>query len=114
MLDHCKGSEILTNGRSHKKIAHMTEIRREGGDYIIRYHTTDVVTQHADGTFTIRAGSWQSNTTKKRINDYSPAYVYQRGYTWYVATPQTFDNPKGEVLFKDGMKVDRAGVPITE
>ena len=50
----------------------------------ITLHSTDVVTIHEDGTYTLRTGGWQTVTTKDRINQYSPVRVYQRKYEWFV------------------------------
>lgn len=50
----------------------------------ITLHSTDVVTIHEDGTYTLRCGGWQTVTTKDRINQYSPVRVYQRNYEWFV------------------------------
>jgi len=52
--------------------------------FAVRYHYTDVVTIHRDGTFTLAANGWYTPTTKDRINGYSPARVYSEGGTWCV------------------------------
>lgn len=65
----------------------------------ITLHSTDVVTIHEDGTYTLRTGGWQTVTTKDRINQYSPVRVYQRNYEWFVKL-----NGK-EYPFMEGMVV---------
>lgn len=52
------------------------------GDIDIRYHGTTLVRQFADGTFAVFRGVG-SATDKSRINDCSPARVYQRDFRWY-------------------------------
>ena len=61
------------------------------GSIGIMLHSTYVVKIHADGTYTLSNGGWQTPTTKDRINQYSPYKVYQRNHTWYVH--------KGEQVF---------------
>jgi len=56
------------------------------GSYAVRLHATDVVTIHADGTFTLDTGGWYTVTTKDRINRYSPARVYSERGVWCVWT----------------------------
>ena len=65
----------------------------------ITLHSTDVVTIHEDGAYTLRTGGWQTVTTKDRINQYSPVRVYQRQYEWFVKI-----NGK-EYPFMEGMVV---------
>lgn len=65
----------------------------------ITLHSTDVVTIHEDGTYTLRSGGWQTLTTKDRINQYSPVRVYQRNFEWFVKI-----NGK-EFPFMEGMVV---------
>lgn len=50
----------------------------------IKLHNTYVVKIHADGTYTLNSGGWQTATTKDRINQYSPVRVYQEKYQWFV------------------------------
>jgi hypothetical protein len=59
---------------------------------MLRYHATDVITLHADGTYTLDTGGWNTVTTLRRLNDYSPARVYSdRGqlYVWHSSDPKT-------------------------
>lgn len=53
-------------------------------EYRVRYHYTNVVTIHRDGTWTLNSGGWDTPTTKQQINDYGPARVYSQGGTWAV------------------------------
>lgn len=65
----------------------------------IKLHNTYVVKIHADGTYTLNSGGWQTVTTKDRINQYSPVRVYQEKYQWFV----TINNKP--YPFIDGMVV---------
>ena len=69
------------------------------------YHGTPVVTYHDDGTVTLRTGGWHTSTTKVRINDFSPARIYQKDFNWY------FNIGEGHVDFIEGMTVDANGLP---
>lgn len=95
------------NGRDSKRTGEVaTTIERSGFVpckwVYVRYHDTYVVS--CDGnTYELRTGGWHSMTTKKRINKYSPARLFQRKGTWYLSTS------KGDVEFYDGIKVDEHG-----
>lgn len=57
---------------------------KRGEAVAIRLHRTDVVVYHADGTVTLNSGGWKTTTTKSRINRFSPFYVRQQSFDWYV------------------------------
>lgn len=86
--------------RDSRKVGNNTyaEILSDGS-VGIRLHSTYVVKIHEDGTYTLNSGGWQTNTTKDRINTYSPVRVYQHKFEWYVRL-----NNK-EYPFIDGMVV---------
>jgi len=77
-----------------------TWLEKDGDDYVIRYHQTYVVRIHANGFYTLKSGGWKTMTTKKRINEYSSANLYQRDFEWYLADGTEFH---------DGIIVDRNG-----
>lgn len=88
------------SNRSRRKIGNNTWAEIESsGDVRIILHSTPVVTIHADNTYTLRSGGWQTATTKDRINQYSPVRVYQRKYEWFVTIHGK------EYEFFDGMVV---------
>lgn len=64
--------------REERAIAHNTTIRRQGGDIIVRYYETDIVTYHPDGRITLRDGGWSTATTIKRLHALTPAGVRVR------------------------------------
>lgn len=86
-------------------------------DIAVSYHGTKVVTAHADGTFTLNSGGYRTPTTKDRINEYSPARVWQERGVWYLAGRNqdgSLDWSKaGRVKFFDGIRVDASGVPVS-
>lgn len=47
--------------------------------FAIRYHDTDIVVLHADGSVTLAHGGWASVTTVRHLNEYTPRNVYAHG-----------------------------------
>lgn len=73
------------------------------GDIDIRYHGTTLVRQYADGTFTVFRGVG-SATDKSRINDCSPARVYQRDFRWYFGDGRPYT----------AGRIDATGAPVVQ
>lgn len=92
-----------------------TLVRRDGTAFKLMYHNTVVVTAYADGSFTLNTGGWLTATTKQRLNDFSPAMVYQRKHQWYVMLPDQAKThaDQAAVPFFDGIRVDAIGAPLT-
>lgn len=44
--------------------------------YVVRLHQTDVVTFHSNGDIEVGTGGWNTVTTKRRIEDFTPADVW--------------------------------------
>jgi hypothetical protein len=74
------------------------EITLTDGTRIIRLHDTNVVSVK-NGVYTLNTGGWKTPTTKDRINNHAPVYIYQKNHVWYI----------GNVVFTDGMRVDENG-----
>jgi hypothetical protein len=70
---------------NRRKVGNNTyaEILHDGSVGIM-LHSTYVVKIHPDNTYTLNSGGWQTLTTKDRINQYSPRYVYQKNFGWFV------------------------------
>jgi hypothetical protein len=68
---------------------HTRLLRYDDGRIVVRYHDTDVVTYLPDDRTVLRSGGWKSQTTKRRIEDYSRARVWSIGGIWYVQGPTT-------------------------
>lgn len=96
-LTYGEAAAKIRNSRSGQpKIGNNTVLHAgnlDGGASIhIRYHFTDVVSLHSDGTYSLRTDGWDTVTTMRRLNDYSPARVYSdRGtlYVWHSSDPKT-------------------------
>jgi hypothetical protein len=91
--------------RNGKPLANNTRLMQRWIDdqecYAVRLHFTDVVTIFPDGTYQLKTGGFYTRTTKDRINQFSPAAVYQDKFIWYV----------GNSLFYEGMVVSPTGTP---
>lgn len=85
MITHSHAAELIRHGRNgRKKLQNNTYLEQRGEDFAVQLHSTDVVTIHADGTFTLRTGGWDTVTTKDRINNYGPARVWSERGTWAI------------------------------
>lgn len=118
------GKPIGNNTRLHRLIMEDANGVQEE-EYSICLHHTNVVIVHADGTYTLNSGGWQTVTTKARMNEHSPAHVFQRKGKWYLM-PSRLENFPGEsygigypdrdatpIPFHDGIRVDSMGNPIS-
>lgn len=109
---HSRAAELFATARDKyagKPLENNTRlVKLENGDYAIRLHWTNVVVIHADGTYTINSGGYETATTKDRINGYSPARVFQKDFCWYVANPDY----NRFVNYHDGIRVDAQGKVI--
>ena len=51
--------------------------------YHIKLHATRIITYYPHG-FTLNSGGWRTSTTKARMNEYSPAQIWQGKGLWTV------------------------------
>lgn len=95
MITYAEATALMRTARNgRRKLGNNTYLESAGPwtDYAVRFHATRVVLIHADGTYTLNTGGWDTVTTKARINKYGPARVYSdRGtlYVWHTADPRT-------------------------
>lgn len=91
-----------TGKNKSKRIGNNTlEIIYSDGSKAIRLHDTNVVTFKKDKII-LDSGGWRTNTTKARINQYSPFTVYQKDFDWFVVVNNDWSKL---IPFKDGMKL---------
>ncbi len=92
-LDNWLGS------RPQKKLAASKTISRDqDGNIHVKLHNTTVVTQHPDGTYTLRSGRYHTQTTAKTISTFSPRSQGWVARAWHD--------------FYEGMRVDADGEPL--
>jgi len=101
-------AKVQLGNRKSKKLGHETWLEARENAIAVRYHRTDVVTIHEDNTYELNNGGWATSTTKKRLNQYSPAKIYQHKYSWYLWTPE------GPVSYFNGIKVNSFGEVLKE
>jgi len=97
-------ARTILNDKSERNLRgkRSTRLIVDGNDIHLRYHSTNVVTFHNDGSMTLRNGGWQSKTTKERINEVLGGYgrVFQRDWNWYLSLRDC-----REISFENGMKI---------
>lgn len=107
--DKDRGKPLRNNTRLIQ-FGRWRNVRSTVPDYAIQLHDTCVVIIHADGMYTLHSGGWRTVTTKARINEFSPAIVYQKDFVWYL---MYWDNGERESIeFYEGIRVDSEGRPI--
>lgn len=92
-----------------RKIANNTHVVKDGDDYAVKLHNTNVVTAHQNGDYTLNSGGWKTVTTKQRMNEHLPhgVGVWQHGGKWHVQ-----DKHGNKHEYSDGMRINGAGVPV--
>ena len=87
--DKSKGKPIARNTRLWEK-KHKTS--HGGCGYEIRLHGNLIMDIYPNFVV-LYDGGWRTVTTKSRLNQFSPAYVYQRDFVWYIGgTDEPFIN----------------------
>lgn len=83
--DYAEALRHLGN-RPGYRAGHNTRVVREGyaGLPALRYHDTDVVTYHPDGSLVLDSGGWRTVTTKDRLNQVGAVRVWSERSVWYV------------------------------
>lgn len=61
-----------TNRTTRKLGNNTVGVIHDNGDVGIILHSTEVVTIHADGTYTLNTGGWRTYTTRSRMDEYTP------------------------------------------
>ena len=92
-MTHAEATQLVLgkNNRMERKVGNNTRARiKPDGSVAFQLHSTDVVTIHDDDSATLRTGGWNSPTTKERINRYSPVYVHQKNWEWYLSDGTPF------------------------
>ena len=79
--------------RNRRKVNNNTHLERTDNDTVgVVLHGTCVVKFNRNGSVILNAGGWQTKTTMRRINDYSPMRVKQRDFAWYLTDGREFEN----------------------
>lgn len=79
-----EGANSFLGSRQSRKVRNNTYVQRRGKYIAVMLHSTDVVEYHPDGSIYICTGGWSTNTTRDRINGYSPVGVSRMQWVDYV------------------------------
>ena len=109
--DYESAKAFLKGGRdkTSRPVAWHTRLNlHENGDIALKYHATDVVTYHPDGSISLDSGGWKTQTTKRRINDYTDMRVFPDKGVWYVGKKGDiwhWEPGEHDFVFQDNMRV---------
>ena len=92
----------LIKNRSSKKLANNTYLLKDGVNFVIRLHETNIVTITPKNHYILNNGGWQTMTTKDRLNKYLPCNIYQEKGLWYLSGS----------LYYNGMELNSKGNPV--
>ena len=107
-------ANVMLGKRDSKKLDNNTFLYRcDNGttqhDIVVILHQSEIIRIHPDGTYTVSSGGYRSMTTKSRINEYSPACVFQKNHHWFLHMGLYQDPNAKSIPFQDGMRVDANG-----
>ncbi len=99
MLTYNECLNLMTK-KDRKKLQNNTYLQKfidsEGiPAFSIVLHRTSVVNIYKNGDYELYTGGWYTSTTKNRINEYSPARIFQKKGEWYLSDG---------VLFEEGVR----------
>ena len=109
--DYKSAKAFLEGGRDEmsRPVAWKTRLNlHDNEDIALKYHETNVVTYHPDGSISLDSGGWKTPTTKRRINDYTDMRIFPDKGVWYVgkdAANWHWKAGEGNFVFQDGMRV---------
>jgi len=83
MKNYIEALNVL-NGRDSRKIDNNTYLKKRDNGIAVMLHETDIITFLPDNTIIFNSGGWRTNTTKERMNSYSPCQINQKNYVWYI------------------------------
>ena len=93
----CANSKLIGNN--------TVEYSRENGDKVIRFHKTDILTFHKNGSTTINTDGWHTRTIKDRINSFlKNGYIKQEKNIWWF-----FNKENKKYRFADNMRIGPRG-----
>jgi hypothetical protein len=84
-LDNFEAARELLGNRARRKLENNTYLLRLGPHvWVIRLHSTNVVTYFDDGRIILNNGGWDTKVTRDRMSSYSPARITRYRSTTYV------------------------------
>ena len=93
MIDFDRAHEIIQaqqkRGLGKKKLANNTYLSQDEKSFKIELHNNAIIRILNDGSYEIdtrdsSGKSWQTLTTKARINEFAPIQIHQKRGAWYL------------------------------
>jgi hypothetical protein len=94
-MTHAEATKMVLGkrNRGQRKVGNNTYAYIEyDGSVAIELHGTKVVVFSPNGMVKLNSGGYQTHTTKKRINQYSPVKVYQKNFEWFLSDGTPFED----------------------
>jgi len=101
-----------TGQRGTYIVGHNMHYDESQWDVAVRYHATNVVVYHADGSITLNTGGYYTPTTAARMNEYLPSHlrVQRRKRKWVVFNGHTREHR----FFHEGYNREYITIPARE
>lgn len=91
------------------RLSKCTRLLGEPDLFRVRLYSTDVVTIHADGRYTLTSGGWLTPTTRSYIEQVAPVRIWASGSCFWMFKSR---GGTGPYVFRDGVVVDSTGRPL--
>lgn len=112
VLSHAGLAAYIAAGRNKQATSRTLELNtyaewRDDGDIAVRFYHTDVITYHADGSFTLHTGGWHTQTTAIRLDTYNPAglrFGFSKRVLYVHDTSIPYEERGKPMRFYEGMR----------
>lgn len=115
-MNYTEANDLLTGRyKVRKKIANNTYLERRAlpsRPIAVRLHDTDILTFYPDGSTVYDSGGWLTVTTKARMNEYGPLFIWSERGIWYATNAPPWShrsNGKPAHAYADGMRLGPRG-----
>ena len=90
------------------KIGNNTWLLKTNKGYGIKYHNTVIIEILPHDLYVLNVNGWETSTTKQRMNQLLPVYIYSEKGVWYF-NKSGDRNKKNRVAYEDGMIINKDG-----
>lgn len=105
----CKRAEALLkrarNPEEGKPIGNNTRLFKVGQEYHVKLHGNTIIRIVPGDYYFLYTAGWPTVTTKRRLNELTPAQIYQHNHIWYI----WHSREEQAVPFHEGMVIDSIG-----
>lgn len=85
--------ELIKRGRyGRKKLANNTYLYFDSNVFIITLHGYPIIKIQPNNDVSVSNCGWYTQTTKRRINQFTNSRIYQKNFIWYFGNGQLFQN----------------------